>query len=48
MNDVVLRARENGKKLDLSYGDVIRTFQGLCAHRGPQTEQSTASAAAGA
>lgn len=48
MNDVVLRARENGKKLDLSYGDVIRAFQGLCAHRAPQTEQSTASAAAGA
>jgi CBS domain-containing protein len=42
MNDVVLRARENGKKLDLSYADVIKTFQGLCAHRVPQTASAVA------
>lgn len=47
INDVVLRARESGKKLDLSYGDVIKTFQSLCAHRVPETKQSTAAAVSG-
>jgi CBS domain-containing protein len=45
MNDVVLRAKEDdAKKQDLSYGDVMRTFRSLCAHRATLTQQKHARA----
>lgn len=46
MNDAVLRAKENGaKKQGLSYGDVIKTYKALCAHRATVTQQKHAATA---
>lgn len=35
MNDAVLKARENGKKPELAYGDIVSAFKGICAHAKP-------------
>ena len=36
MNDIVLNAKEsNGKKPEIDYADVIKTFQAICEHSLP-------------
>lgn len=38
MNDIVLKAGEtNGDAAQISYGDVVRTYQGICQHPLPAT-----------
>ncbi len=38
MSDAVLKAGENGKKQAVSYGDIVNTFKGICAHMKPASE----------
>jgi CBS-domain-containing membrane protein len=36
MNDIVLKARErNGKKAQIAYADVVKTYQAICEHPLP-------------
>ena len=35
MNDIVLRAKGNGKKPQIDYGDVVKTYQAICEHPLP-------------
>ena len=38
MNDIVLKAGEtNGKEAQISYGDVVKTYQAICQHPSPAT-----------
>lgn len=40
MNDIVLSARPpEGKKIDVSYNDAIKTYQAICAHQEPTPQQ---------
>jgi|SRR5215831_8341797 len=42
MNDIVLKAKPtNGKKSAIEYGDVVRTYQAICAHLVPMTRPET-------
>jgi len=42
MNDIVLRAKPtNGKKAVIEYGDVVKTYQAICAHLLPMTRPET-------
>ena len=44
MNDIVLKARErNGKKAQISYADVVKTYRAICEHRAPMAQTATAS-----
>lgn len=35
MNDIVLKAKGNGKKPQIDYGDVVKTYQAICEHPLP-------------
>ena len=42
MNDIVLKAKApNGKKAQIDYADVVRTYQGICAHPLPMVAAAT-------
>src|ERR1043166_23355 len=42
MNDIVLKAKPtNGKKAPIEYGDVVKTYQAICAHPVPMTKPET-------
>jgi CBS domain-containing protein len=42
MNDIVLKAKPaNGKKVAIEYGDVVKTYQAICAHLVPMTKPET-------
>ena len=42
MNDIVLHAKPaNGKKPPIDYGDVVKTYQSICAHLLPMTRPET-------
>ncbi|HYW69831.1 MAG TPA: CBS domain-containing protein [Pyrinomonadaceae bacterium] len=42
MNDIVLKAKPtNGKKAAIEYGDVVKTYQAICAHLVPMTRPET-------
>jgi len=43
MNDIVLRAKErNGKKTQIAYADVVKTYQAICEHPLPMVQAATA------
>jgi|SRR5262249_7151592 len=43
MNDIVLKVKaRNGKKPEIDYTDVVRTYQGICEHPVPMTQPATA------
>ena len=46
MNDVVLKAEDvrDKKSSELSYGDVVKTYQAICQHRLPMQTQAAAGA----
>lgn len=35
MNDIVLKAKGNGKEPEIDYADVVKTYQGICEHPVP-------------
>ena len=42
MNDIVLKAKPaNGKKAPIEYGDVVKTYQAICAHLVPMMRPET-------
>lgn len=43
MNDIVLKAKaRNGKKPQIEYAEVVKTYQGICQHPEPLTTVATA------
>ena len=43
MNDIVLKAKErNGKKPQIAYADVVKTYQAICEHPLPMVQAATA------
>ena len=43
MNDIVLKAKNrNGKKPQIDYADVVRTYQAICEHPMPMVQTATA------
>jgi CBS-domain-containing membrane protein len=42
MNDIVLKAKGNGKKPKIDYGDVVKTYQAICEHPLPMVQAVTA------
>lgn len=43
MNDIVLKAKtRNGKKPQIDYADVVRTYQAICEHPMPMVQAATA------
>jgi len=43
MNDVVLKAKSrNGKKPEIDYADVVKTYQAICEHPVPMVQEATA------
>ncbi len=42
MNDIVLKAKSNGKKAPIDYADVIKTYQAICEHPVPMVPAATA------
>jgi CBS domain-containing protein len=43
MNDIVLKAKlRNGKKPDIDYTDVVKTYQAICEHPVPMVQEVTA------
>jgi CBS domain-containing protein len=38
MNDIVLKAKANGKKPRIDYGDVVKTYQAICEHPLPMVQ----------
>lgn len=42
MNDIVLKAKGNGKKPQIDYGDVVRTYQAICEHPLPMIRAAKA------
>ena len=43
MNDIVLRAKaRNGKKPEIDYADVVKTYQAICEHPVPMVQTVTA------
>ena len=46
MNDIVLKAKErNGKKPQIAFGDVVKTYQAICEHPLPMVQKEAAAAA---
>jgi iron-sulfur cluster repair protein YtfE (RIC family) len=42
MNDIVLKAKsKNGKKPEIDYGDVVKTYQAICEHPLPMVQEVT-------
>lgn len=42
MNDMVLKAKErNGKKPQIAYADVVKTYQAICEHPVPMAKPAT-------
>ena len=42
MNDIVLKAKSNGKKAPINYADIVKTYQAICEHPLPMTLPATA------
>jgi CBS-domain-containing membrane protein len=42
MNDIVLKAKGNGKQAEIDYADVVKTYQGICEHPLPMVRAVTA------
>jgi len=43
MNDIVLKAKSrNGKKPEIDYSDVVKTYQAICEHPVPMVQEATA------
>jgi CBS-domain-containing membrane protein len=43
MNDIVLKAKErNGKKPQIAYADVVKTYQAICEHPLPMVQATSA------
>lgn len=42
MNDIVLKARGNGKEPQIDYADVVKTYQAICEHPLPMAQPATA------
>lgn len=43
MNDIVLKAKErNGKKQQIGYADVVKTYQSICEHPLPMVQAAPA------
>lgn len=42
MNDIVLKAKSNGKKAPIDYIDVVKTYQAICEHPLPMVRPATA------
>lgn len=42
MNDIVLKAKGDGKEPEIDYGDVIKTYQAICEHPLPMVQAATA------
>ena len=43
MNDIVLKAKaRNGKKPEIEYADVVKTYQAICEHPVPMVQTTTA------
>ena len=42
MNDIVLKAKTNGKKAPIDYADVVKTYQAICEHPLPMVQAATA------
>ena len=43
MNDIVLKAKSrNGKKAEIDYADVVKTYQAICEHPVPMAHEATA------
>ena len=42
MNDIVLKAKTNGKKAPIDYIDVVKTYQAICEHPLPMVQAATA------
>jgi len=43
MNDIVLKAKSrNGKKPEIDYADVVKTYQAICEHPVPMVREVTA------
>lgn len=43
MNDIVLKAKSrNGKKPEIDYADVVKTYQAICEHPVPMVQEATA------
>jgi CBS-domain-containing membrane protein len=43
MNDIVLNAKaQNGKKPDIDFADVVKTYQAICEHPLPMVNPATA------
>ena len=42
MNDIVLKAKgRNGKKPEIDYTDVVKTYQAICEHPVPMVQEAT-------
>ena len=41
MNDIVLKAKGNGKKPQIDYADVVKTYQAICEHPLPMAQAAT-------
>lgn len=42
MNDIVLKAKaKNGKKAEIDYADVVKTYQAICEHPVPMVQKNT-------
>ena len=42
MNDIVLHARGSGKKPEIDYADVVKTYEAICQHPLPATRAASA------
>ena len=42
MNDIVLKAKTNGRKAPIDYVDVVKTYQAICEHPLPMVQAATA------
>lgn len=38
MNDIVLKAKSNGKQAPIDYADVVKTYQAICEHPLPMVQ----------
>ena len=42
MNDIVLKAKSNGKEAPIDYADIVKTYQAICEHPLPMAQPATA------
>ncbi|MGZ8842817.1 MAG: CBS domain-containing protein [Pyrinomonadaceae bacterium] len=42
MNDIVLKAKSNGKKAPIDYAHVVKTYQAICEHPLPMVQAAKA------